>query len=478
MVEMHAILPEKYLVTCHSSHVGPGSIFVAIKGNKEDGRQYIPQALAKGARLIVVQEDACLTQDMRSQIMRHEAELLIVPDVRLALAELSAQANGFPATKMRIIGVTGTKGKSTTSFLIDHIFKCAGYKTALITTVRNRILDHSWKMPMTTPQPDYLHTFLRVACEQGVQVVCIETSAQALSLHRMHGIHYDGIIFTNFEQEHLEFYSSIGEYFDAKKQIFKYRKINAPALVNGDDARVAALQMQFENVDSFGFQKAHDFQGNVLGDQSEKVSINVCHEKRSYHFECPALVGRFNAYNCLSAIALSLKLNISEAHIEQALKSFANVPGRLERYALPNGATCFIDHAHTPSSFEAVLSLFRPLTKHLVVVFGAGGDRDRTKRPVMGGLVGKYADCVYITTDNPRSEDPQAINAEILKGISVDDMQKVTVELDREKAIRFAYECSKPGSIIVLLGKGADEYQIVGATVTRFSEAEIIKSFV
>lgn len=473
-----SILPEYFPVTCHTVHVGPGSTFVAIKGSKEDGRQYIPEALAKGARLIVVQEDAGIGQEMRSLVIKHGGEILVVPDARRALAELSAQANGFPATKMKIIGVTGTKGKTTSSFLLEHMFKSAGYKTALITTVRNRILDHDWKVSMTTPQPDYVHTFLRVAFDRGVEIVIIETSAQALSLHRLHGIRFDGILFTNFEQEHLEFYPNLQAYFDAKKQIFGYRHIDGPAVINGDDARVGALQALYENVYTFGFKQEHDFQGTLIGDQSERVAFKISHNSTEHLVECPALVGRFNAYNCLGALMLSAQLGVDMGHAVRALTSFHKVPGRLERYVLPNGSLCFIDHAHTPSSFEAVLSLLRPQTKQLIVVFGAGGDRDRTKRPIMGDLVSRYADVVFVTSDNPRTEDLNAINAEILNGIAAENIHKVVVELDREKAIRNAYAQSKPGSIIVLLGKGADEYQIVGATVTRFSEAEIIKSFV
>lgn len=473
-----SIMPVHFPVACHTDQVGPGSTFVAIRGSKDDGRQYIQRALEKGARLIVVQDDANVGTELRGLIMRHGAELLVVPDARRALAELSAQANGHPATKLKIIGITGTKGKTTTSFLVEHIFRAAGYKTALITTVHNRILDHTWKTSLTTPQPDYIHTFLRIALERGVQVVCIETSAQALSLHRMDGILYDGIIFTNFEQEHLEFYPSLQAYFEAKKHIFDLRQNNCPAVINGDDPRVSSLQPLYENVLSFGLDRPHDFQGTLHGDQTQSVSLNIKHAGGTQRFDCPALVGRFNAYNCMGAIALALRWGIQAPAIQQALASFARVPGRLERYSLPNGAICFIDYAHTPSSFEATLSFLAQITNDLIVVFGAGGDRDRTKRPVMGSIVARHARAMFVTTDNPRSEEPQAIIQEILCGIPKEAAHKVVVELDREKAIRQAYATSNKGSIVALLGKGADEYQIVGTTVTRFSEAEIIKSLV
>jgi len=223
-------LPTIYPVACHTDHVGPGSIFVAIQGFKQDGVRYIQQALEKGATEIVVQDDAELS-DLPLGVHAHK-----VSDTRKALAELSAQAAGYPAKKLKIIGVTGTKGKTTTVYLIEQVLKTAGYKTARLSTVNNAILDRENKAQLTTPQPDYLHQFFKRCVQEDVEYVVMEVAAQALSLHRVHGLQFDGVIFTNFSQEHGEFYDSMEDYFAAKCTIFEQINPGSPVLVNADDA--------------------------------------------------------------------------------------------------------------------------------------------------------------------------------------------------------------------------------------------------
>lgn len=471
-----AEMPVQFPVTCHSHHVGQGSTFVALQGSKDNGINYIADALKNGAREIVVQEGAVIPETVLQDIRACEAMLTTVPNARETLALLSARANGYPARQLKIVGITGTKGKTTTTYITEHLLRSAGYKTALMSTVYNVILDTRYKAPLTTPQADYLHVFLRLCVEAGVQYVVMEVSAQALSMSRLLGITFSGIIFTNFEAEHAEFYANIEDYFRAKCGILEQRNAHAPVVLNGDDRRVRLLAERFSNFSTYGFDAQAQFQGAFQGNQREQVSLAVSWKDNEYSFSCPTLIGRYNAYNCLAAISLSLRLGLSPDMLVQALHSFGKVPGRLERFELPNGASAFIDYAHTPSSYEAVLSLLSGFTDNLVVVFGAGGDRDRTKRPKMGAIAARYAQLLVITADNPRSEDPAAIVDDIVAGIPLNDQNKIVRELDREKAIRVAYGHSKQGSIIAILGKGADEYQIVGSMTSRFSEAEIIQS--
>jgi len=471
------MLPLQFPVTSHTKHVGPGSTFVAVNGQKEQGITYIPQALQHGATTIVVAQDDQIPTPVVELINISGACLVRVENPRLVLAQLSALAAGFPANKLKIIAVTGTKGKTTTSWILAHLFKTAGYKTALLSTARNRILDQELPTELTTPQPDYIHVFLKQCVAVGVEWVIMEVAAQAVSLHRVAGIEFDGVIFTNFSPTHGEFYSHMHDYFIAKCGVLAQVKKNAPIVLNGDDAQVAQLVGQYPQSITIS---AQDTTASiyVMPALSEGTGIAWRHRQQGmlYDFSCPALVGEFNRYNLSAAAALACACGVTFNAMSKAFASFKGVPGRLERYQLPNSASCFIDYAHTPSSFGAVLPLLKSLTDNLIVVFGAGGDRDRTMRPAMGAIAVQIADHVILTTDNPRSEKAEDICAQIVAGVPSTQMHKVIIELDREAAIKKAYRESTPTTIIALLGKGPDEYQQFGTTKIPFSERAIVQA--
>lgn len=471
---MPITLPTHFPVTCHTDFVGKNSIFVAIKGYKNDGIEYIPLALQKGATTIVVQQSAVLSGEILHLIEQHDAQLIKVENSRLALAQLSASHAGWPANKLRIIGITGTKGKTTTSFLVEHILKTAGYRTALLSTVHNKIDDTLFAAPLTTAQPDYLHQFLKLCVDQKIDWVVMEIAAQALSLHRTDGLQLDGIIFTNFSQEHAEFYASQDDYFQAKKRIFDLAKPEARLIINADDSWCLPLIKEY-SASSISLENNQADFFMQLQESSPCIKALLTGKQSTIDIDCPALLGRYNAYNIAAACAMVSSLGVDAAAIAKGLKTFDCVPGRMQRYVLPNGALSIIDYAHNPSSFEQILSLLRSMTDQLIVVFGAGGDRDKTKRPVMGAIASRYADIVILTMDNPRSEDPQAIIQDILAGISQDNLNKVNCILDRQRAIEQAYTYSKQSTIIALLGKGPDEYQIIGTTKIYFSESKILQ---
>lgn len=475
--DINTRMPTFYPVACHTDHVGPGSIFVAISGTREDGARYIPQAIQNGAREIVVATDAILEPETTQLIEKAGIKLSYTDNTRAYLAQQSAQACGNPAQKIKIIGITGTKGKTTTSFLVEHILKYAGYKTALLTTVSNHILDNSLEAPLTTPQPDYLHVFLRQCVAASVEYVIMEVSAQALSFNRLDGIMFDGLIFTNFEQDHLDYYQTMENYFNAKVKFMSYRKQSAFACINADDPWVSTLIGSYACLCTFGItNKDTNVYARLKGDQKESVHFDLYSENMTMEYIVPSLIGRFNAYNCLAASCLSLRLGIDIDTIARALKSFDKVPGRLEVYQLPNGARAIVDYAHNPSSCAAVLALLSDMTDHLIVVLGAGGERDRTKRPLMGSIAVRYGNIFIVTSDNPRSEDPYLIAREIMEGVTQDKMCKVIQELDRIKAIEKAYTLSKPHSIIAVLGRGHEEYQIIGTIKHRLSDAQIVQA--
>lgn len=468
--------PKKYPVTCHTDHVGAGSTFVAIKGFQQDGLAYIPRALEHGASTIVVEENAELTHDLLLRIEQAGACLVRVPNTRKALAQMSARANGYPARKLKILAITGTKGKTTCAYLLAHCLRKLGHSVGLLSTVTNQINDEVLPTELTTQQPDYLHTFFKVCVDRNIQYIVMEVAAQAQTLYRTHELEFDGILFTNFSQEHAEFYETQEEYFQAKCSFFKQVKPNAPCLVNADDERYDALRELFPHIQSYSCEKAESTYRALLTDGVVGEVATTCIKQDTQSpLACTALIGRFNVYNVLGVMGLLVSLGFSQALVAQAIGSFTGVPGRLERYRLPNGAQCFIDYAHNPSSFEAVLSTLAGLTEHLIVVFGAGGDRDRVKRPVMGAIASRYAQCIVLTSDNPRSEDPFTIITDIMCGVDRDS-GKIIQELDRAEAIKRAYEVSRPGSIIAVLGKGPNEYQLVKGVKTFFSDVKSVLS--
>lgn len=456
------MMPKKFPVTCHTDYVQPGSTFVAIAGMSVDGVAYIPQAIKNGASVIVLAEDAQVSVDTWRLMRDAGVEVQRVPDTRKALAVLSAQAAGYPARQLKIIGVTGTKGKTTTTFLLAHVLQGAGKKVGLVSTVHNRIMDTIFPPALTTPQPDYLQQFLRCCVDAQVEYVVMEVAAQALSLHRVHDILFDGVIFTNFSHEHLEFYPTIDAYFAAKCLIFDQVKNGAPVLINMDDAlSVPLIQNQYKG---FGFH------GSTVIKTEQPCTI-MCDD---VIIACPVLLGSFNCYNILGAARMALALGIRQQDVVSSLAYFSGVPGRLQQFSMPNGARCIIDYAHNPSSYEAVLSMLRAQTDDLIVVFGAGGQRDPHKRPIMGKIASTFADTVILTSDNPRTEDPLKIMEDIAAGI--EHKYKVIYEVDRQNAINLAYKKSRAGSIIAILGKGTDEYQIVGSQKKYFSERQIIQA--
>lgn len=462
--------PRLYPVTAHTDHVGPGSTFVAIKGTQYDGVTYISQAIERGATTIVVAQDTVIEQSVRDLISRAGVGLVFVENTRQALAQLSARSLGHPAKKLKILGVTGTKGKTTSVYLLEHLLRASGRTTALISTVHNYINGERVDGALTTPLPDYLHVFFDLCVTSGVEYVVMEVSAQSLVLHRLEDIFFEGIIFTNFDQEHAEFFATMDDYFHAKSLIFNHLRSSAPAILNGDDSSVQKI----ESGKKIGFSPTADYRIVQHAISSRGSRFVMAYNHQEVAFESSTLIGLFNVYNSVGCLALLIELGFSPPELAAGLATFVRVPGRLECYALPNGARCFIDYAHTPGSYQSVLSLLRSLTDQLIVVFGAGGNRDRTKRPQMGKIAAEIADVVIITTDNPRTEDPERIVQDIAAGIAPEYAHKIWYEPDRETAIKKAYVSSRSTSVIALLGKGPDEYQEVKGVKIPLSEKQIL----
>ena len=468
-------LPLIWPVACHTNFVGKNSTFVAIKGQQEDGINYVPLALQKGARTIVAEYTAHIDQRILDSIKMAEAQLVFVPNARRSLALLAANAWQNPAQKLKIIALTGTKGKTTTAWLLHHILQKSGYKSALLSTVKNKIGDQEFPTQLTTQHPDYLHAFFHACVRAKTEYVIMEVAAQAASLHRIAGLEFDGLIFTNFAPAHGEFYATTQDYFDAKVAIINQCASHASLVINADDAKGAELAKNYPEATSFGSSSSGI---RLLRFKADRNGIWACLEIEGvpHEFSCPSLLGLFNVYNSMAAITMALQLGISWDIIQNGLATFTGVPGRLEKYVLPNGAQCVIDYAHNPLAFRALLPELRSLTDHLIVVAGAGGDRDKAMRSELGYILSQYADQIILTSDNPRSENPADIIAAVYAGVPEDKKDIVTCEIDRQRAIQKAYSKSGPTSIIALLGKGPEQYQIIGTARIPFSERAIVQS--
>ncbi len=464
------MIPAIYPVTAHTDHVGPGTWFVVVRGLDHNGCAHIAAALQKGARKIVVDQD--ISQSLRIQIMQKGASILRVSDCRKALAQLSAAATDHAHQKLKIIGITGTKGKTTSAHLLFHMLRSAGIRTGLLSTVSNAIGDAQFAPSLTTPQPDYLHQFFNQAVAQGVEWVVMEVAAQAISLHRIDGLLFDAVIMTNFDREHLEFYDSMDAYFTEKKKLLAHRRPGAPAWINKDDQWLSKIASDFTNW--FSCRQPSQLSGAMMPSSDFSLSARIAFQSHEYAVECSTLSGEYNLSNVLAAAAGGISAGISMQKVQESLANFPGIAGRQERYTLANGATALIDYAHNPLSYREFFKTISHQSDHLIVVFGAGGERDPDRRPEMGAIVAQYADTIIITDDNPRREDPRKIMQDIMRGIPEDVHDRVHYEADRKKAIETARSMGHAGSLIAVLGKGPDEYQIIGDQKMPFSDRGVL----
>jgi len=474
------MMPLIFPVTSHTDRVGQGTTFVAVKGFSHDGARFIPVSLEKGATTIVLEKES-YSQTIRDLCQKKNARVCIVDNARKALAELSSQALDYPSRNLTIIGITGTKGKTSTAYLTFHMLKTFGYKTALLSTVYNimhdEIVDESSR---TTPESDYIQMFFALCVKQGITHVVMEVSSHALALFRVWGIDFSAIGFTNLGLDHLDFHKTLDEYFAIKMLLFDYVSPSGTIIINADNewggkATVHALKKQLpvvtygvcHSVDSAFHTPLHIIANNFEG-------LHIRLGDTELH---SSLLGSFNAYNISMASLFVYSVGVPYSAIQQSLDIFAGIPGRLQRHILKKGAHAFVDFAHNPIAMQEALAALRPHTDHLIVVFGCGGNKDASKRPVMGEIAAQLADVIIVTDDNPRFEDRMSIIDQILGGIPDDKKSLVTVQPDRDKAIALAASVSRSKSIIALLGKGHENHYLIQGKSLHFDDLEHIKRF-
>ncbi len=453
-------------ISCNSHNIAHGYLFVAIRGEKLDGHSFINRAQDLGAKAIILQKDLPIKKKVTK---------VLVHDSRAALACACATFFGHPAKNLKVIGITGTNGKTTVSYLIEKILECAGYSTGVIGTINYRIGNRVYSAVNTTPQPDILQSFLQEIVLAKSKYAIIEVSSHALAQHRVDCIEFSSAIFTNLSHEHLDYHGNLDNYFSCKSSLFKRLAESASAIINADDPYGRKLQNLVKSqVLTYGIDSTADIRAKNLKLGIDKLAFTTITPRGNIEIESP-LMGRHNVYNILAAISAAFVEEIDFSHIAKGLKRCACVSGRLERIDCGQDFLVFIDYAHTEDALKKILQELRTLSKNkIILVFGCGGDRDKAKRPRMGKIATGLCDYVIITCDNPRSEDPEKIIFDIMKGIGK-KKDNYKVVLDRFQAIKYALSVAHNRDIVVIAGKGHESTQVFADKVIPFNDREVVE---
>ena len=459
----------------HTEQVEPGNLYFALPGTKAYGWEYVSKALDKGALAAVVPEEAPL---LRAPCVR-------VPEVRLALAIISDLYFQHPSGKLRLMGVTGTNGKTTTTHLINALLTKNNYKTGLLGTISYQVGEENFSVKATTPEANDLQEMLQYMTLKEVSHAVLEVSSHALTWHRVSGCDFDVAVLTNVTSDHLDFHGDFSSYLSAKSSLFsrmggEFLSQGKPrvAVINKDDpsatfiANASPGQVVFYGQDANCDVRATDL---VVDREKTRFKVETFSGEIQLNLD---LRGTFNVYNALAAVTVGLIEGIDLASIKEALENVKGIPGRFERVDAGQKFTVVVDYAHTYDSLENVLQTARQLLKggKLITVFGCGGDRDRTKRPLMGEIAGKYSDYCVVTSDNPRSESPSAIIDDVIPGVKKEkDVFEYSAVEDRRKAIQKAVNLAQGEDLIVIAGKGHEEYQIFRDRTMPFSDREVAR---
>ena len=453
-------------IVIDSRKVKPGALFVCIPGTKVDGHLYAGQAVASGAAALVVEHT----------VEGVEAPQIPVADCREALARLAAAFHGNPAERLSIIGVTGTNGKTTTTYLLKSIFETAGEKVGLLGTIATLVGDRVLPQALTTPDPMDFHAALKAMEDAGCTRVVMEVSAHALALRKVAGIRFDAAIYTNLTQDHLDDFHTMENYRAAKKKLFTPEAARAIVL-NCDDPNCAFMAEGFTGPQStYGSGTGAALRCVQKDVRPDGASFTVAYKGTKTPVELH-LPGEFNVYNAMGAIGAALAVGIPMAAVVEGLEHVRSMNGRMERVETGREFTVIVDYAHTPDSLENMLHAARGFTPgRVLVVFGCGGDRDRTKRPIMGRLATSLADYAILTSDNPRTEDPDSIIGMIEPGAREGGgaYERIT---DRRAAIGRAIGMAKPGDVVIIAGKGHETYQDVMGVKHHFDDREVAREF-
>jgi len=473
-------------IAYHSRQVGKNFLFAAIRGMEADGHRFIDEAMERGAEAILLEEGP----EMGGRTA------IFVPSSRQALARVASNFYGDPSAKMHLVGITGTNGKTTTTFLLESILKKAGYAVGVIGTINYRYGQKVVPALNTTPESLDLQRILGEMSGEGISHVIMEVSSHGLDLDRVFGCQFDGAIFTNFTSDHLDYHQTLERYFESKRKLFfellmKSRKTGRFAVTNADDPRGEEIVRGVDlPILRYGMGSSCDFSATEVNLTFEGISCQIRTPKGRFSLRSK-LIGRFNLHNILAAVTTGFGMGFPLEILKEGVEDVEGVSGRFEKVANRKSIHVIVDYAHTRDALERVLSGLRDTLAYssqnsgkIVTVFGCGGDRDRTKRPLMGEAAGRYSDLVVLTSDNPRTEDPLAIIEEVEKGfqaLSLEEWHQNKMEAwrskkgylkvpDRREAIRMAIALARPEDIVLIAGKGHEDYQIIGKKKFPFDD--------
>jgi UDP-N-acetylmuramoyl-L-alanyl-D-glutamate--2,6-diaminopimelate ligase len=444
-------------VAYDSRRVKPGYIFVAIKGFKVDGHDFIDQAREAGAVALIVENERF-----------NKTDCLKVESSRKALSIISGNFYNHPSREMKVIGVTGTNGKTSITYIVRDLLIAMKQKYGLIGTISNQIGDKIYPTSVTTPESLELCELFNEMVECSTDTAIMEVSSHSLSLERVTSVDFDVAVFTNLTQDHLDYHKNMNHYFKAKKKLFDLAK---KSVINLDDPYGQKLYNEREGVLTYAIDHEADLKATQIEMTDSGTRLTFQYQKRTYHVETP-FHGDIYVHNILASYGALIQCGYKIEEIIDLSKDIKPVRGRFERVPNDQGISVFVDYAHTPDALKNVLLIARSFTSNRVIsVFGCGGDRDKTKRPLMGRISEKVADYSIVTSDNPRTENPERIIDDILKGLP-NESNKYSIQPDREAAIRQAIKMAKKGDTVIIAGKGHETYQIIGTEVTHFNDYE------
>ena len=456
-------------ITSNSRDVRKGFVFVAIKGNCQDGSNFIKEALANGASVVVMQKGKCKIR------IPDRIKLLRVADCRRFLAQACAEFYGFPSNKLGVCGITGTNGKTTISYLIEAIAKQAGHNCGVIGTINYRFQDKIIEAKNTTPAPCQLQGLFAKMLALKVKYCAVEVSSHALDQERVLGVNFRSAIFTNLTQDHLDYHKNFENYFQAKAKLFRVLSASAVAIINNDDKYGRRIkQISQAKIMTYGIENKSTVMAKDINLGAQATEFTLLGPKINNKIRTN-LIGRHNIYNILAAICWGITQGLNFRDIKSAIEKFKNVPGRLEKISCKKGYTVFVDYAHTPDALFNVLNTLRPIVKgKIIVIFGCGGQRDRLKRPKMGRVATSLADYAIINSDNPRSESPLRIIKDIEKGISKSKNNYCLIP-QRSAAICKGISMLRKDDCLLVAGKGHENYQVLKNKILHFNDREEIK---
>jgi UDP-N-acetylmuramoyl-L-alanyl-D-glutamate--2,6-diaminopimelate ligase len=448
-----------------SRKVKEGSLFIAIKGTQSDGHGFIDKAISLGAVAIVAEK--------LPEVISDKATYVTVKDSAQALGIIASNFYGNPSEKLKLVGVTGTNGKTTVATLLYKLFSSLGYRCGMLSTVVNKIVDKDFVSTHTTPDPIQINELLVSMLEAGCTHCFMEVSSHAVAQGRIAGLHFIGALFTNITHDHLDYHRTFESYIRAKKGFFDGLSSDAFALVNIDDKRgMVMLQNTKGQKKTFALKKMADYKAKIITNSIEGLELEI--GERNVWFK---LIGDFNAYNLLTVYGAACLMGEDSDTILLKLSALTTAPGRFELVLPGSKFTAIVDYAHTPDALKNVLETiehFRTGQEQVIAVVGCGGDRDKTKRPLMAAVACKYSNKIIFTSDNPRSEDPLEIIKEMQTGVGPTDAKKTLVMVDREEAIKTACMLAKEKDIIIVAGKGHENYQEIKGVKHPFDDKEVL----